>query len=143
MLIEMGKRAQSAAHVLARTRSEKKNAILASMANEILSHQDEILAANKQDIANGESAGLTPALIERLTLSPSRLQAIAADLRGVISLPDPVGEVFDESTLPNGLQLRKQRVPLGVLGVIYESRPNVTIDIAGLAINRPTFCLRM
>jgi glutamate-5-semialdehyde dehydrogenase len=134
MLIEMGKRAQAAARVLARTSSEKKKAVLASMAIEILACQDEILAANSQDIANGEIVGLTPALIERLTLSPSRLQGITTDLRGVISLPDPVGEIFDESMLPNGIKVRKQRVPLGVLAVIYESRPNVTIDIAGLAI---------
>jgi glutamate-5-semialdehyde dehydrogenase len=134
MLIEMGKRAKTAAHVLARTSGEGRRAVLASLADELLACQDNILAANNQDIAGGKAAGLTPALIERLTLTPARLQGIAADLRGVISLPDPVGEVFDESTLPNGLQVHKQRVPLGVLGVIYESRPNVTIDIAGLAI---------
>lgn len=134
MLIEMGKRAQLAARLLARASSERKNAVLASLAKEILVRQDEILAANRMDVAEGEASGLTVAMIERLTLSPARLQGIASDLHGVISLPDPVGEIFEEQILPNGLQVRKQRVPLGVLAVIYESRPNVTVDVAGLAI---------
>jgi glutamate-5-semialdehyde dehydrogenase len=134
MLIEMGKRARAAGRILGRTTTEQRNAVLASLAEGILACSAEILAANHLDIADGEAAGLTPALIERLTLSEARLEGIAADLRGVISLPDPVGEVFDERTMANGLQIRKQRVPLGVLGVIYESRPNVTVDVAGLAI---------
>ena len=85
-------------------------------------------------MADGRKAGLTDALIDRLTLTPARIEGMAADLRKVISLPDPVGEVFEQETLDNGLTLRKQRIPLGVLAVIYESRPNVTVDVAALAL---------
>ncbi len=99
-----------------------------------MASRDDILAANVRDVADGESAGLSPALLDRLTLNEPRLDGIAADLRRLAGLPDPVGQTFDETTLPNGLQVRKQRVPLGVMGVIYEARPNVTMDVAGLAI---------
>jgi len=133
-LLEIAKHARSAASKLARTSTNAKNAAILAIADELDAHQAEILAANEQDLATGREAGLTPALLDRLMLNPSRLVSIAADLRSVADLPDPVGERFDESTLPNGIQLRKQRVPLGVLGVIYEARPNVTIDVAGLAI---------
>ena len=85
-------------------------------------------------MADGREAGLTDALVDRLTLTPARIKGMAADLRQVISLPDPVGEVFEEKMLDNGLTLRKQRIPLGVLAVIYESRPNVTVDVAALAL---------
>jgi glutamate-5-semialdehyde dehydrogenase len=134
MLIEMGKRARSAARSMARASQESKNAVLVSLATELLSRGDAILEANRLDILDGQENGLTPALVERLTLTPSRLESIAADLRNVAQLPDPVGESFDERIMPNGLRVHKQRVPLGVLGVIYESRPNVTVDVAGLAI---------
>jgi glutamate-5-semialdehyde dehydrogenase len=92
------------------------------------------LAANTLDIADGRQAGLSPAMIDRLMLNQERLAGMAADLRSVASMPDPLGEVFDQSVLPNGLRVHRQRVPIGVLGVIYESRPNVTVDVAGLAI---------
>ena len=134
MLIEMGKRARAAARSMARSSHERKNAVLESLAIELSARANAILEANRLDILDGEAGGLTPALIERLTLTPDRLESIASDLRTVIQLPDPVGETFDERLMPNGLQVHKQRVPLGVLGVIYESRPNVTIDVAGLAI---------
>ena len=134
MLLEMGKKARAASRALARTGTEQKNAVLESMAGKLRAQEEQILAANKLDIADGEQVGLTPALIERLTLNPQRLQGIAAEQRQVMSLPDPVGEVFEERQMPNGLLVRKVRVPLGVLGVIYESRPNVTVDIAGLAL---------
>jgi len=133
-LIEIAKKACSAASQLARTSTEAKNAAILAIADELDSHQAEILAANEQDLEAGREGRLTPALLDRLMLNPSRLQSITADLRSVADLPDPVGERFDESTLPNGIRLRKQRVPLGVLGVIYEARPNVTIDVAGLAL---------
>ncbi len=133
-LLELAKKSRAAASQLARTSTAAKNAALLTIADELDSHQAEILAANAQDIDEGKRAGLGPALLDRLMLNHSRLTAIAADLRSVANLPDPVGEHFDESTLPNGIQLRKQRVPLGVLGVIYEARPNVTIDVAGLAL---------
>ena len=133
-LLEIAQNARSAASQLAQASTETKNAAILTIADELEAHQDEILAANAQDIAAGREAGLTEALLDRLMLNPSRLKSIAADLRSVADLPDPVGEHFDESTLPNGIRLRKQRVPLGVLGVIYEARPNVTIDVAGLAL---------
>jgi glutamate-5-semialdehyde dehydrogenase len=119
---------------LGRTETALKNTVLVDLADAILAQFDQILAANAQDIADGEGAGLTPALIDRLTLNPDRLNGIANELRNTALLPDPVGETFEETLMPNGLQVSKQRVPLGVLGVIYESRPNVTVDVSGLAL---------
>ena len=133
-LLEIAQSARNAASQLARASTASKNAAILAIADQLEAHQAEILAANEQDLEAGREAGLTPALLDRLMLNPSRLGSIAADLHSVADLPDPVGERFDESTLPNGIQLRKQRVPLGVLGVIYEARPNVTIDVAGLAL---------
>jgi glutamate-5-semialdehyde dehydrogenase len=134
MLVEMGKKARKAARILGRTETALKNTVLISIADAIGSRSDQILAANAQDIADGKNAGLTPALIDRLTLNPDRLTGIANELRNTALLPDPVGETFEETRMPNGLQISKQRVPLGVLGVIYESRPNVTVDVSGLAL---------
>ena len=134
LLTEMGQRARAAARQLARATTEQKDKILLALADALLAGQDMILAANAQDVEAGQAAGLTPALIDRLTLNPKRLSGIASDLRSVAALPDPVGEAYDATTLPNGLKIHRQRVPLGVLGVIYESRPNVTIDVAGLAL---------
>jgi glutamate-5-semialdehyde dehydrogenase len=119
---------------LAHASTASKNSAILAIADQIETHQAEILAANEQDLEIGREVGLTPALLDRLMLNRSRLKSIAADLRNVADLPDPVGECFDESVLANGIRLRKQRVPLGVLGVIYEARPNVTIDVAGLAL---------
>jgi glutamate-5-semialdehyde dehydrogenase len=131
---DLGRRARKASRTLARASTEKKNQSLQALAALLESNAKAILDANAQDVDDAGRAGLTPALIDRLTLNPARLAGIASDLRDVAALPDPVGERFDERTLPNGLKLRRQRVPIGVLGVIYESRPNVTIDIAGLAV---------
>jgi len=107
---------------------------LLALADQLTQDSAEILAANREDIESGRSTGLSPAMLDRLMLDPTRLEAIAADLRNVVELPDPVGEAFEQSTLPNGLKVRKLRLPLGVLGVIYEARPNVTVDVAGLAL---------
>ncbi len=134
MLVEMGQRARAAARQLARATTRQKDTTLLALAEALLVGQDDIFAANAQDVEAGQAAGLTPALIDRLTLNPKRLAGVASDLSNVAALPDPVGEVFDAATLPNGLNIHRQRVPLGVLGVIYESRPNVTVDVAGLAI---------
>jgi len=134
MLIEMGKRARQAARILGRTETDLKNTVLTVLADELIKQADPILAANAQDITDGEKAGLTPALIDRLTLNPTRLKGIADELRNTASLPDPIGEIIEETVMPNGLCVRKQRVQLGVLGVIYEARPNVTVDVAGLAL---------
>jgi len=133
-MIEMGQRAKAAARQLARATTEQKNAALVALADRLLADRAGILAANAIDVFEAEANGLSPALIDRLLLNEARLAGIAADQRSVAALPDPVGEVFEASTLPNGLKVHKQRVPLGVLGVIYEARPNVTVDVAGLAL---------
>jgi len=134
MMNEVGKRAKVASRQLARAKTDQKNRALLMIADELIARCDEILIANKMDVDAASANGLSAALIDRLTLNPSRLNGVAADVRRVASLPDPVGEQFDHTTLPNGLKLHRQRVPLGVLGIIYESRPNVTIDVTALAI---------
>lgn len=131
---KMGRQARAASWKMARLSPEVKAAAIVRVANGLMEAREEILAANELDLADGHAAGLSPALLDRLMLNEARLSSIAADLRSVADLPDPVGEVFDEQTLPNGLRVHKQRVPLGVLGVIYEARPNVTVDVAGLAL---------
>jgi glutamate-5-semialdehyde dehydrogenase len=134
MLKETGQRARAAARLLARSPSETKARALRRLADTLAGAPDEILAANARDLDAGHDAGLSAPLLDRLTLTRPRLDAIASDLAAVAAMPDPVGETFDASTLPNGLRIHKQRVPLGVLAVIYESRPNVTVDVAGLSV---------
>lgn len=126
--------AKKASRQLALASTDVKNNALEALAEWLLVNQDKIVAANQQDIADGKNAGLSNALIDRLTLTPKRIEGMAADLKNVINLPDPVGEVFEEQEVTTGLKLRKQRIPLGVLAVIYESRPNVTVDVAALAL---------
>ncbi|WP_158138815.1 glutamate-5-semialdehyde dehydrogenase [Vibrio metschnikovii] len=133
-LIEMGKAAKSASFQLATASTAQKNQALAIIADELEANMDAILAANAKDIALGQASGLSEALLDRLLLNESRLQAIAHDVRNVISLPDPVGSEIDSKVLENGMSLARRRVPLGVVGVIYEARPNVTIDIAALCL---------
>lgn len=134
MLTDMGRRARAASKTLALASTESKNRALLALADLLEASCQQVKDANAQDIAAAKSNGLNDALIDRLTLTDKRLDALSSDLRHLVELPDPVGERFDETVLPNGLRLRKQRVPIGVLGVIYESRPNVTMDVAGLAI---------
>ncbi len=135
MTIEsMGQQAKAAARILAQVSTEEKNAALQNIADRLWVEREAILSANQEDLAAAEAAGLGPALLDRLMLNEKRLAGIIADLRGVTMLPDPVGEVFEDQVLPNGLKVHKQRVPLGVLAVIYEARPNVTVDVAGLAL---------
>jgi glutamate-5-semialdehyde dehydrogenase len=134
MLAGMAKQARRAAKWLANTPSADKDAALLALADLLWRAREHILVENARDVAEAHAASLSEALIDRLTLTESRLQGIIADLNNVAALPDPVGQVIEERTLENGLMLSKVRVPLGVMGVIYESRPNVTIDIAGLAI---------
>lgn len=133
-LVEMGKNAKQAARVLAQVESDQKNQAILRLANLLWLEREEILARNAGDVSTAERNGLSTAMIDRLTLNESRLEGMAHDLRNLAQLPDPIGETFDEKVLKNGLRLTRQRVPLGVLGVIYESRPNVTVDIAGLVI---------
>ena len=126
--------AKKAARELAKTRGEVKNNALLSIANGLKSRQEEILEANEKDYQAGQQAGLDEAFLDRLLLTPDRLEGMADDVRGVVMLPDPVGQVIEMKTMPNGLQVGKRRVPLGVIGTIYESRPNVTIDISVLCL---------
>jgi glutamate-5-semialdehyde dehydrogenase len=126
--------AKLAARRLATLSSEVKNRALNGLADALDAHQSEILAANARDIERGQGDGLTAAVLDRLTLTADRLAGIANDVRNVASLPDPVGETLEMRTLPNGLMVGKMRVPLGVIGAIYENRPNVTVDIASLCL---------
>lgn len=130
---QLGRQAKAASFELRRFGTEAKNQVLRAMADALDAHQSEILAANAEDMADGRRNGLTPALLDRLNLQ-GRLAGIAEDVRRVADLPDPVGREFEQKTLPNGLRVRKRRVPIGVLGVIYEARPNVTVDVAALAL---------
>ncbi|EKO5123468.1 glutamate-5-semialdehyde dehydrogenase [Vibrio fluvialis] len=130
----MGKAAKDAAFQLATASTAQKNQALAIIADELEANAAQILAANAKDIQLGREAGLTDALLDRLLLNESRLNAIANDVRNVISLNDPVGSEIDSKVLENGMSLLRRRVPLGVVGVIYEARPNVTIDIAALCL---------
>ncbi|MEM6528979.1 MAG: glutamate-5-semialdehyde dehydrogenase, partial [Chloroflexota bacterium] len=132
-LTEMGKRAKAASRHLARASSGQKNNALVAIAEALQDQRDFILAENALDLADGERNGLTEALLDRLNLQ-KRLDSIIADVRNVATLPDPVGEVIDERTMPNGLVISRQRTPIGVFGVIYEARPNVTVDVVALAI---------
>ncbi|KJF82917.1 glutamate-5-semialdehyde dehydrogenase [Photobacterium angustum] len=130
----MGQAAQQAAFELATTATAIKNNALAIIADELESNKDIILAANKQDIDAALESGMSDALVDRLLLNESRLAGIANDVRNVINLNDPVGAELDSRVLENGMRLSRRRVPLGVVGVIYEARPNVTIDIAALCL---------
>ena len=133
-LHQMGAAAKTASRSLALLTTDEKNALLLALADALETNETSILAANAQDVAEGKAKGLTDALLDRLSLAGGRLAAITSDVRAVATLPDPVGEIFDEKALPSGLRLHRVRVPLGVLGVIYEARPNVTVDIASLAL---------
>jgi glutamate-5-semialdehyde dehydrogenase len=133
-LIEMGQRAKTAARQLARATTDQKNAALVALADRLWAARADVLVANAIDVEAAKANDLSAAMVDRLLLNEKRLEGIAADQRNVATLPDPVGEIFEASTLPNGLKIHKQRVPLGVLGVIYEARPNVTMDVAGLAL---------
>ncbi|EPA0959914.1 glutamate-5-semialdehyde dehydrogenase [Vibrio parahaemolyticus] len=133
-LTNMGKAAKDAAFELATASTAQKNQALAIIADELEANSAAILAANAKDIELGREAGLTDALLDRLLLNEERLMGIANDVRNVISLNDPVGSEIDSKVLENGMSLSRRRVPLGVVGVIYEARPNVTIDIAALCL---------
>jgi len=129
-----GKAAKAASRRMAYLPSGVKNQALENIANDLRAKKDEILAANETDYQEAEASGMSAAMLDRLLLNSSRLDAIAQDVLSVAALPDPVGEVFDMRTLPNGLQIGRKRVPLGVIGAIYESRPNVTVDISALCL---------
>ncbi|MBA7687681.1 Gamma-glutamyl phosphate reductase [subsurface metagenome] len=126
--------AKAASRRMSYLSAEVKNKALHNISADLITRKDEILAANQIDYKAGEASGMGVAMLDRLMLDSSRLEGIAQDVLAVAALPDPVGEVFDMRTLPNGLQIGRKRVPLGVIGAIYESRPNVTIDISALCL---------
>ena len=133
-LQHMGRRARAASRALAKTSTSVKNQALQGVAYALAARKEEILAANWQDIDAGRRDGLSEQLLGRLALDGNKLEGMAGDVRKVAELADPTEESFDETTLANGLDVAKRRVPLGVIGVIYESRPNVTIDISSLCL---------
>jgi glutamate-5-semialdehyde dehydrogenase len=133
-MTDLGTRAKAASRVLATASTEAKDAALLAAADLLLDRHAEILAANAEDVAAAEERGESPTVVDRLRLSDARLQSMAGGLRQVAGLPDPVGEVTDGWTRPNGLQVQRVRVPLGVVAIIYENRPNVTSDAFGLCL---------
>jgi glutamate-5-semialdehyde dehydrogenase len=133
-LVSMAKSAKEAARRLSSLSTMVKNSALLKMADALKSEEGNILEANARDLKMAREEGLSDALLDRMLLTPEQLAAMAHDVRSVAALPDPVGEVFDMRTLPNGLLVGKKRVPIGVLGVIYEARPNVTVDISALSL---------
>lgn len=140
-LVEMGKRAKIAARQLALLSSIQKDKALEAIAEALVQNSDAILLANKKDIENADANGIKTVMIDRLRLDEKRILAIADGVREVISLPDPVGELVSGGLRPNGLELRQVRVPLGVVGMIYESRPNVTVDAAVLCLKSGNACI--
>jgi len=133
-LPHLGQDAKSASRILATLTTDRKNEALLAIAAEIEAQADTILTANALDIAAAQAKGLSDYLVDRLLLNESRVANLAADTRQVAALPDPVGSEIESRLLPNGMRLSRRRIPIGVIGVIYEARPNVTIDIATLAL---------
>ncbi|SFE64158.1 glutamate-5-semialdehyde dehydrogenase [Paenibacillus algorifonticola] len=126
--------AKRAASVMNTVTTDQKNAALLTIADALIAHTADIIEANKLDLQNGEAAGTSRSLLDRLALDEARIEAIAQALREIALLPDPVGELLEQFDRPNGLHIEKSRVPLGVIGIIYEARPNVTVDAAGLCL---------
>ena len=137
----LGQAAQKAARKLARLPTEDKNAVLMNLVDLLRSDQEDVLEANRADYEEAESEGLEESLLDRLLLTSDRLNGTADEIQRVAELPDPIGEVIETSSLPNGLTTSRRRVPLGVVGSIYESRPNVTIDIFGLCLKSGNACI--
>ena len=134
LILNLGQKAKRASRSLRTADTETKNAVLHNIASNIQKNQKAILDANKQDLTQGKSNGLNDALLDRLMLNPERISDIVEGLEQVASLPDPIGEITDLKYRPSGIQVGKMRVPIGVMGMIYESRPNVTIDAAVLCL---------
>ncbi|EOI5729627.1 glutamate-5-semialdehyde dehydrogenase [Cronobacter malonaticus] len=134
MLEQMGQAAKAASYQMALLSSREKNRVLEKIADYLEANAEEILLANEQDLLEARRSGLSEALLDRLALNPPRLHAIANDVRQVCQLADPVGQVMDGGLLESGLRIERRRVPLGVVGVIYEARPNVTVDVASLCL---------
>ena len=141
LVTSLAQRARAASLVLATAPTAVKNAALGRLAGLIDASHGALLAANAQDLASPAAAALTAAARDRLTLTPARLQHLAESVREVATLPDPIGDVLEDFTRPNGLRIRKLRVPIGVIGLIYEARPNVTIDCAVLCLKSGNACI--
>jgi glutamate-5-semialdehyde dehydrogenase len=133
-MAQLGQQARAASRVLARAQTNQKNAALMGIAEAIEQQRDALLEANQQDLEAGRAKGLDDALLDRLELNDERIAAMAEGVRQIVALPDPVGAITDMRYMPSGIQVGKMRVPLGVVGIIYESRPNVTIDAAALCL---------
>lgn len=140
-LTGLGKRAKIASRVLSVASTQQKDEALAAIARALREHVDEILKANRQDVENVKASGCRQAFIDRLSLDDRRIEGIASAVEQVVSLPDPVGAVEGGKTLPNGIRLVKTKVPFGVVGMIYEARPNVTVDAASLCLKSGNVCL--
>ena len=134
LIQEMGRKARAAAAVLRRMTTAEKNAALAAMADALEADSDAIYAANAEDVAAAKAAGLSPAMVDRLTLTPARFKSMTDGVRHVAGLPDPVGEVVWTRKRPSGIEIRKVREPFGVVAVVFESRPNVFVDTAALCL---------
>ena len=140
-MIEIGKKAKQASGQLANLNTEQKNKLLLLVADLLEKHAETILTANAKDLKMGREMEMKGAIVDRLTLSGDRINGIAEGLREIVQLDDPIGEIEEMKKRPNGLLIGKKRVPLGVVGVIYESRPNVTADVAGLCIKTGNVCV--
>lgn len=140
-IIEIGKKAKKAAYELAHLETSAKDSILQGVATKLVGATAAILKENRKDLANAAEMGLKGAIVDRLTLNEDRIRGIAEGLQQIAGLEDPVGEVVEMKKRPNGLMIGKKRVPLGVVGVIYESRPNVTADVGGLCIKTGNVCV--
>ncbi|MCX8033897.1 MAG: glutamate-5-semialdehyde dehydrogenase [Thermodesulfovibrio sp.] len=133
-VLAKAREAKEASHFIGKASTDLKNKIILRMADYITSKKDELIEANKIDVANAEKKGLSKALIDRLTLTEKRIYEMVKGLEEVVALPDPVGEITKMWLRPNGMQVGRMRVPIGVIGVIYEARPNVTVDVTGLCL---------
>ncbi|MDD3450368.1 MAG: gamma-glutamyl-phosphate reductase, partial [Gammaproteobacteria bacterium] len=131
---DVGRQAREASRAMARAGTRAKDAALLAVAEQLLANEAALLAANARDLEQGRAAGLDAALLDRLTLDAAGVAGMAEGLRQIAALPDPVGEITDMNYCPSGIQVGRMRVPLGVIGIIYESRPNVTADAAALCL---------
>ncbi len=134
LILNMGQKAKKASRSLRTTDTDTKNSVLRNIIANLQTNQDSILVANNKDLAAGKSSGLDDALLDRLMLNPERISGIIESLEQIITLPDPIGETTNLKDRPSGIQICKMRVSIGVIGIIYESRPNVTIDAAALCL---------
>jgi len=140
-MLEMGRRARAASRALARAETGAKNDALTAMAGIIEQRAESLMAENRRDLEAGENNGLDAALLDRLAFTPERIAVMAEGLRQIATLADPVGAISDLNYRPSGIQVGRMRVPLGVIGIIYESRPNVTVDAAGLCLKSGNACI--